>query len=177
MHLSLPKWFPLFILASSVYWSLQCLISALTQEGDGGHFLRLTCSVVLRGGRNTANKCHWHVWGVLAVFQPLWVYPRSRCVCFYGLHFSGSRLLCRELSEVGPELHALSMSKSLRFRFSGTPQRCRLSWACVLGPAQVRAAQVTRCSVSTVTPRWWVHLIASPVPAAHFSGCATGSPS
>ena len=45
LHLSLPKWVPLFILASSVYWSLQCLISALTQEGDGGHFLRLTCSV------------------------------------------------------------------------------------------------------------------------------------
>ena len=31
MHLSLPKRFPLFILASSVCWSLQCLISTLTQ--------------------------------------------------------------------------------------------------------------------------------------------------
>ena len=31
MHLSLPKWFPLLILASSVCWSLQCLISTLTQ--------------------------------------------------------------------------------------------------------------------------------------------------
>ena len=165
------------ILASSVCWSPQCLISALTQGGSGGHFFRLTCSVVLWGGRNTANKYHWHVWGVLTGSRLHWVCPHSRCVCFYGLHFSGSRLLCRELSEVGPELHALSMSKSLRFRFSGTPQRCRLSWACVLGPAQVRAAQVTRCSVSTVTPRWRVHLIASPVPATRFSGCATGSPS
>ena len=31
MHLSLPKQFPLFILASSVCGSLQCLISSLTQ--------------------------------------------------------------------------------------------------------------------------------------------------
>ena len=44
------------VLASSVCWSLQCLISALTQGGGSGHFFRLTCSVVLLGGRNTANK-------------------------------------------------------------------------------------------------------------------------
>ena len=43
-------------LASSVCWSLQCLISALTQGGGGGHFVRLTCSVVLWGGRDAANK-------------------------------------------------------------------------------------------------------------------------
>ena len=41
---------------ASVCWSLQCLISALVQGGGGGHFFRLTCSVVLLGGRNTANK-------------------------------------------------------------------------------------------------------------------------
>ena len=32
----------------------------------------------------------------------------------------------------GPELHALPRPKLLRFRFSGTPQRRRLGWACVL---------------------------------------------
>ena len=96
MHLSLPKRFPLFILASSVCWSLQCLISALTQGGQWWSlFFRLTCSVVLLGGRNTANKYHWHVWRVLAVFQMHWVCPGSLRVCFHGLHFSGSRLLCR----------------------------------------------------------------------------------
>ena len=58
-------------------------------------FFRLTCSVVLWGGRNTANKYHWHVWGVLAVSRPHWVCPRSQQVCFHGLHFSGSRLLCQ----------------------------------------------------------------------------------
>ena len=40
------------VLASSVCWSLQCLISALTQGGGGGHFFRLTCSVALLGGRD-----------------------------------------------------------------------------------------------------------------------------
>jgi len=43
-------------LASSVCWSLQCLISVLTQGGGGRHFFRLTCSVVLWGGRDAANK-------------------------------------------------------------------------------------------------------------------------
>ena len=31
------------VLASSVCWSLQCLISALTQGGGGGHFFRPDC--------------------------------------------------------------------------------------------------------------------------------------
>ena len=34
----------------------------------------------------------------------------------------------RELSEAGPWLHELPRSKPLRFRFSSTPQRCRLGW-------------------------------------------------
>ena len=44
------------VLASSVCWSLQRLTSALTQGGGGGHFFRLTCSVVLWGGRDAANE-------------------------------------------------------------------------------------------------------------------------
>ena len=158
MHLSLPRQFPLFVLASSVCWPLQCLISTLTQGGSGGHFLRLTCSVVLWGGRNTANKYHWHVWGVLAVSRPHWVRPCSRRVCFLSLHCLGSWLLCQELSEAGPGLYALPRSKLLGFRFSGTPQRCRLGWACVLRPSQARAAQVMRCLASAVA-------VTSPLPS------------
>ena len=115
--------------------------------GGGGHFFRLTCSVVLWGGRDAANKWHWHV---LTVSRPHWVCPRSRRVCFRCLPCLGSRLLCRELSEAGPGLYALPRSKSLRFMYSGSPQRCRQGWACVLCPSQVRAAQVTRCLVSAV---------------------------
>ena len=137
-------------MASSVCWSLQCLISALTQGGCGGHFFRLACSVVLSGGRNTANKYHWHLWGVLPVSPPHWVCPHSRRVCFPSPHCSGSRLLCRGLSEAGPGLSALPRSKPSRFRFSGTPQRRRVEWACVLCPSPVRAAQVTRCLASMV---------------------------
>ena len=57
-----------------------------------------------------------------------------------------------ELSEVGPGLRELLRSKPLRFRFSGSPQRGRLGWACILCPSQVRAAQATRCLASAVSP-------------------------
>ena len=46
-------------LASSVCWSLQCLISTLTRGSGGGHFFfffSLTCSVALWGGRDASNK-------------------------------------------------------------------------------------------------------------------------
>ena len=84
----------------------------------------------------------------------------------------GSRLLCWELSEAGPGLYTLPRSKPLRFRYWGTPQRCRLGWACILCPSQVRAAQVTRCLGSAVTATY-----ASPVHAAQFSGCTIGTSS
>ena len=49
------------------------------------------------------------------------------------------------LQGMGPGLHAPPRSKPLMFRFSGTPQRHRLGWACILCPSQIRADQVTRC--------------------------------
>ena len=123
-------------------------------------------SLVLWGGRNTANKYRWHVWEVLAVSRPHWVCPHSQHMCFSSLHCSGSSLLFQELSEVGPGLHALPRSKPLRFRFLGTPQR-RLDWACILCPSQVRAAQVTRCLVSAVAPVGGCILL--PPPSQRFS--------
>ena len=134
-------------------------------------FFRLLCSVVLWGGRNAANIYHWHLWGVLAVSRPQQVCPCSRHVCFPCLYCLGSRLLSWELSEASPGLYALSRFKPLRFRHSGTPQRHRLGWACILCPSQVRAAQVMRCLVSVVAVTY--HL---PHPA-QFSGCTTGAPS
>ena len=88
---------------------------------------------------------------MLAVSQTHWFCPCSRCVCFPCLHCLGSRLFCWELSKMGPGLSALPRSKLLRFRHLGTPQRCRLGWACILCPSQVQEAQVTRCLESTVT--------------------------
>ena len=66
--------------------------------GRGGLLFRFTCSAELWGGRGTADKCHWRVWGALAVFQPHWVCPHSQHMCFPHLHCSGSRLLYRELA-------------------------------------------------------------------------------
>ena len=60
----------------------------------------------------------------------------------HGAHSSGSRLLRWEPSEAGSGLHAPPQSKLLRFRHSGSPQRRRLGWACILCPSQVRVAQV-----------------------------------
>ena len=87
---------------------------------------------------------------MLAVSRPHWVCPRSRRVCFPCQHCLGSRLLCWELSVAGPGLYALPRFELLRFRYSGSPQRCRLSWACVLCSPRVRAAQVTRCLPNVV---------------------------
>ena len=80
-----------------------------------------------------------------------------------------------KLSKVGPGLRALPRSKLLKFRFSGTPQRHRLSWACVLCPSQVRGAQATKCLVSTLFPGGAVHLITSLVPATWFPERAVGT--
>ena len=66
-------------------------------------------------------------------------------------HSSGSRLLCPEPLEAGPGLHAPLRSKPLRFRHSGSPQRRRICWACVLCPSQLWAAWVMMCLASAVT--------------------------
>ena len=160
-------WFPLFMLASSVSKSLQCLISTLTQGGEGGLLFRLTCSVMLWRGRNTANKYHWRVWGVLAVSQPPWVYSHSWSVCYPILHYYRLQVA---LQGAVPGLCVLPRSKLLRFQFSGTPQRRTLSWVCVLQPSEVRAVQTTRYLVSTLSLGGVLCLITYPIPAAPFPG-------
>ena len=96
-HLSLPKWFPLFILASSVCKSPQCLISALTLGGEGGHLFRLSSALLGEGGaRQTSNtgmcgersQCLGHTGSALL----------AACV----LSRSGSSLLCRGTLQSGP---------------------------------------------------------------------------
>ena len=63
-------------------------------------------------------------------------------------NFLGRTLGCVHFPEPGQ----VPRSMPLRFRFSGTPQRHRLSWACVLCPSQLWAAQATRCLASTHSP-------------------------
>ena len=67
-----------------VYFGFLCLhVSSVSNfgpdtRGKGGHLFTLTCSVVFWGWRNPANKYHWCVWGVLAIYGPHWVCPSSR---------------------------------------------------------------------------------------------------
>ena len=107
---------------------------------------------------------------MLTVIQPHWVCPCSRRVCFPSLHCSDSRLLCRELSDAGPGLHALPRSKLPRFRFSGTPQRQNLVGPAFGARAAARAAQVTRCLARIFIPNWRLRLIPSPTPVTGFLG-------
>ena len=82
-----------------------------------------------------------------------------------------------ELSKVGP---GCVYFPGLSCSGSGSwvpPQRHRLGWAWVLCPSQVRAAQATRCLVSSLSSGRVVHLITSPVPATQFPRCAVGAPS
>ena len=75
----------------------------------------------------------------------------AHCVCAFPVYTAQAPgCSAEELSKAGPGLCAFPRSNMLRFRFSATPQRCRLIWACVLCPSQVRVAQVMRCLGSVV---------------------------
>ena len=95
-----------FCLASSVCWSLQCLISALTQRGQWwtlflGSLVQLRCGERVMLQKNNTGVC-------------------SQCLSHTGpapargTHCSGSMLLHWEPSEAGPRLHAPPWSKPLR---------------------------------------------------------------
>ena len=53
-------------------------------------------------------------------------------VCSFPTHAVCFLRLQAALQGAGPELRVLPRPKPLTFRFSGSPQRPRLSWACVL---------------------------------------------
>ena len=127
-------------LASSVCWSLQCLISALSQGGRWWTLFFLGSLVQSRCGEGgmlqtnnsgVCSQCLSHAGSAPA----------------HGAHLSGSRLLCREPSEAGPRLHAPLWSKPLRLgsqvAFRGTDS---------IGPVFCALARTEwlRCLESTV---------------------------
>ena len=163
----------MFIL-TSVSKSLQCLISALTQGAEGGHLFRLACSVVLWGGRNTVNlsvvcggSAHsvWTTVGLplLTVACAFLVYTAQAPSCSAGV-----------LSKAGPPFHALLRSKLLRFRFSGTPQRHRLGWACVFLPFPGPSSSGNKVLGEHSVPGGPCVLVTSLVLAARFPGSPLG---
>ena len=133
------------VIVSTVCWSLQCLVSALTQRGWWWTLIFFLGSLVQsrcgEGGTLQTNNT-----GVCSQCLSHTGTAPAHGVCTLPAHTTQalSRLLPWEPSKAGPGLHAPPRSKPLRFRHSGSPQRHRLGWACVLCSSQVRAAQVVR---------------------------------
>ena len=131
--------FSLFILVSSVCKSLQCLISALTRGGKGGHLFRLTVQLCWGEGGNLQTNITGMLgsvcsaWTMLGLPQPKavytsWIYPAQapgcparslskagRCfVRFPGLSCSGCWVLCKGTDLTGHAFCAFPKSEQLR---------------------------------------------------------------
>lgn len=94
------------------------------------------------------KQIHWHVWGMLAVDGPTGFTTAQGGMCFLGLHYSGSRLLCKGTVKMGCVFCAfpcLSCSG-----FSAAPQGHRPRWAVRFVPFRSQATQVPGCSVSAL---------------------------
>ena len=138
----------LFILASSVCKSLQCLISTLIQGGKSGDLFQLACSVV-SWGRKGHYKYHCRVWRVLAVCGPHWFCHSPRQHVSQVSTAQAPGCSARALSQADPVFLAFPRSKPLRF--SGTLQGNSPHWTCILCPSQVQAAQTTRSLVNALS--------------------------
>ena len=101
------------------------------------------------------------------------------CVHFPGLSHSGSgsRVLPKGADSFGPAFCALPRSKPLRFRFSGTPQGHRLSWACFFVPLPGPSSSVNPVLGEHTVPVGLCILITSQVLATQFPGCTMRAPS
>ena len=81
----------------------------------------VSCLGSLWGGRGAADKCHWRVWRVLSVLATLGL----SLLAWHMLSPSTLLRLQAALQGAGPEfVHFPGLT--------GTPQRRRLGWACVL---------------------------------------------
>ena len=165
----------MFILASSVCKSLQCLISALTQGSEGGHLFRLTCTVVLWGGRTLQKKKITGMCvGCLQCLGHTGFAPAHGMCAFPVCTAQAPGCSAGEESKAGPGLCALPRSTLLRFRCSTKAQtRLGLRFVPFPGPSSSGDQVLGECSC----PQLGLRLIASPIPAAWFSGCTMAAPS
>ena len=103
--------------------------------------------------------------------------PRSRHVCFPGLHCSGSRLLCWGTFWGGPWVACTSQIYAAQVQVLGcstgaqTPLRVR--FVPFPGLSSTGYQVLGECTL----PSWVGSLITSSVPAAWFPGCTVGAPS
>ena len=160
------------VIASSVCWSLQCLVSALTQRGRWRtsffFFFWLTCSVVLWGGRKGCCKqitlaCAHSTSATLGL-------PPVHGMCSLPDH-AAQALGCSSGNHPWPALGCLHFPGPSR---SGSGTRVVLrganSRACILCPSQIRAAQVMRCLARAIA-------VTYRLPTARLSRRATSAPS
>ena len=151
----LPEWFPLYLFWFPLFESVFASNFRSDIGGEGGHLFRLTCSSVLWGGRNTANKqislesggAHsvWTALGLPRSWQrvlsrstllrlqvalqgncPKWTLP---FMPFPGLSRSGSgsQVLCKDADLTGRAFCALPRSEQLRQAGAWQAHCCR--WA------------------------------------------------
>ena len=100
---------------------------------------------MLWGGRNTANKYHWHMWGLLCTVWTTLGLPQLRAGCDFHVYTAQAPdCSARVLSKVGPAFGAFPRSRLLRSS-SALPDGF-----CVLFPSQVQAIQATGCLVSAL---------------------------
>ena len=151
------------VIASSVCWSLQCLISALIQRGRWwtlfffflGSLVQSRCG---EGGMLQTNNT-----GICSQCLSHTGPASAHGTCDLPAH-TAQALGCSAGNHPWPALGCLHLPG---LSHSGSPQRCRL---CVLCPSQVRAAQVMRCLASAIAVTYCL-------PAAGLSRRATGAPS
>ena len=160
---------PSLFLASSVCKSLQCLISTLTQGVTVvtylGSVVHLHCG---DGGALQTNIAGCV--GALAVCGPHWLCPRSRRVCFPGLHCSGSRVPCRETVSRGPWVACAAQVQAAGVQVRGYSAKAQALLGLHFVPAPSLSSSGDHvlgnalsqvCSASTT----------SLIPAAWFPGC------
>ena len=164
------------VIASSVCWSLQCLVSALTQRGWWRtlffcfFFFRLTCSVALWGGREgcckqTTLACARSASATLGL-PTLFTAHAASLPTLLRLYVAPQGTIRGQ-----PWAACSSQVQAAQVQALGYSSEAQtLSWACVLCSSQIRAAQVMRCLAHTIAATYRL-------PAALFSRCATGAPS
>ena len=122
--------------------------------------------------RNSANKCPWHVWGVLAAYGPHWVCPSSRSLCFPRPHSSGSRLLCRGTVQSRPWVSCTSQVHAAQVHVLGYSTKAQTRLDLRFVPFPGLSSSGNEVLGEHTVPGGPCILITSPVPATQFPGCA-----
>ena len=144
--------------------------------GKGGHLFKLTCSVVLWEGRNTANKYHGTC-GECSQCMDHTGFVSAHGTCALPVYTTQAPdCSAGELSKVGSRFCALPRSKLLWFRFSGTHKGSDSDGHAFC--ALPRSEQLRRPSAWRVhCLRWAVRLNHLPCPRCSVSWVCSGAPS